>query len=100
MCFFHQLSNNKFDKLWDTAKYCYGIEIFLKNNMAVIWFIVFVHLEGHPLWSVTNRTVAKGLFFCYPRWLYCPDEMLAVMVLSQHQVLSFKIVRPHAPCDA
>ena len=29
----------------------------------------------------------------------CPDQMLAVMVLSQHRVSSFKTVRPGAPCS-
>ena len=40
----------------------------------------------------------EGLFFYYPRLLYY--MMLAVMLLSQHRVLSFKIVRPRAPCGA
>ena len=46
--------------------------------------------------SDTNRTGAEGLSFYYPRLLYCPNQMLGVMVLSQHRVLSSKIVRP---CD-
>ena len=31
---------------------------------------------------------------------YCPDQMLAVILLSQHRVSSSKIVRPCAPCGA
>ena len=38
--------------------------------------------------------------FCYPRLLHCLNQMLAVMSLSQHQVLSSKTVRPRAPCGA
>ena len=50
--------------------------------------------------SDTNRTGAEGLFFYYPRLLYCPDQMLAVMLLSQHRVSSSKTVRSRAPCGA
>ena len=32
--------------------------------------------------------------------MYCLDQMLAVMVLSQHQVLSSETVRACAPCGA
>ena len=31
-----------------------------------------------------NRTGAESLSFFNPRLLYCPDQILAVMVLSQH----------------
>ena len=31
---------------------------------------------------------------------HCPDQMLAVVLLSQHRVLSFKTVRPRTPCGA
>ena len=48
----------------------------------------------------TNRNGAEGLSFYYFRLLYCPDQMLAVMLLSQHRVLSSKTVRPRAPCGA
>ena len=48
--------------------------------------------------SDTNRTGAEGLSFYYPRLLYCLDQMLAVMSLSQHRVSSSKTVRPRAPC--
>ena len=48
----------------------------------------------------TNRTGAEGLSFYYPRLLYCLDQMLAVMSLSQHRVSSSKTVRPRAPCGA
>ena len=57
-------------------------------------------LEGHPPQVSTNRTGAKDLSFYYSRLLYYLDQMLTVMVLSQHRVLSFKIVRPRAPCGA
>ena len=48
----------------------------------------------------TNRTGAEGLSSYYPRLLYCLDQMLAVMLLSQHRVSSSKTVRPRAPCGA
>ena len=47
-----------------------------------------------------NRTGAEGLSFYYPRLLHCPDQMLAMMSLSQHRVSSSKTVRPRAPCGA
>ena len=57
-------------------------------------------LKGIHSRSDTNRTGAEGLFFYYPRPLHCLNQMLAVMSLSQHQVLSSKTIRPHAPCGA
>ena len=57
-------------------------------------------LKGIHSRSDTNRTGAEGLSFYYPRLLYCLDQMLAVMLLSQHRVSSSKIVGPRAPCDA
>ena len=56
--------------------------------------------EGIHSRSDTNRTGAEGLSFYYPRLLYCLDQMLAVMSLSQHRVSSSKTVRPCAPCGA
>ena len=53
-------------------------------------------LKGIHSRSDTNRTGAEGLSFYYPRLLYCPDQMLAVMLLSQHRVSSSKTVRPRA----
>ena len=50
--------------------------------------------------SDTNRTGVEGLSFYYPRLLHCLDQMLAVMLLSQHRVSSSKTVRPRAPCGA
>ena len=57
-------------------------------------------LKGIHSRSDTNRTGAEGLFFYYPRLLHCLDQMLAVMLLSQHRVSSSKTVRPRAPCGA
>ena len=47
--------------------------------------------------SDINRTGAKGFSFYYPR--YCLDQILAVILLSQHWVSS-KTVKPCAPCGA
>ena len=57
-------------------------------------------LKGIHSRSDTNRTGAEGLSFYYPRLLHCLDQMLAVMSLSQHRVLSSKTARPSAPCGA
>ena len=57
-------------------------------------------LKGIYSRSDTNRTGAEGLSFYYPRLLNCLNQMLAVVLLSQHRVLSSKTVRNHAPCGA
>ena len=57
-------------------------------------------LKGIHSRSDTNRTGAEDLSFYYPRLLYCLNQMLAVMLLSQHRVSSSKTVRPRAPCGA
>ena len=57
-------------------------------------------LKGIHFRSDTNSTGAEGLSFYYPRLLHCLDQMLAVMSLSQHRVLSSKTVRPRPPCGA
>ena len=57
-------------------------------------------LKGIHSRSDTNRTGAEGLSFYYPRLLHCLNQMLAVVLLSQHRVSSSKTVRPRAPCGA
>ena len=59
-------------------------------------------LKGIHSRSDTNRTGAESLFFYYPGLLQClnQDQMLAVMLLSQHRVSSSKTVRPRSPCGA
>ena len=57
-------------------------------------------LKGIHYRSDTNRTGAEGLSFYYPRLLHCLDQMLAVVLLSQHRVSSSKTVRPRTPCGA
>ena len=57
-------------------------------------------LKGIHSRSDTNRTGAEGLSFYHPRLLHCLDQMLAVMLLSQHRVSSSKTVRSRAPCGA
>ena len=65
----------------------------MREGVVVVW-------KGIQFGSDTNRTGAEGLSFYQLRLLYCPDQMLAVMVLSQHRILSSKTVRPRAPCGA
>ena len=57
-------------------------------------------LKGIYSRSDTSRTGAEGLSFYYPRLLYCLDQMLVVVLLSQHRVSLSKTVRPRAPCGA
>ena len=57
-------------------------------------------LKGIHSRSDTNRTGAEGLSFYYPRLLHCLNQMLTVVLLSQHRVSSSKTVRPRAPCGA
>ena len=56
--------------------------------------------EGYPLQVRHKQDWAEGLSFYYPRLLHCLNQMLAVVLLSQHRVSSSKIVRPRAPCGA
>ena len=57
-------------------------------------------MKGIHSRSDTNKTGAEGLSFYYPRLLYCLNQMLAVVLLSQHRVSSSKTVTPRAPCGA
>ena len=57
-------------------------------------------LKGIRSRSDTSRTGAEGLSFYYPRLLHCLNQMLTVMLLSQHRVSSSKTVRPRASCGA
>ena len=56
--------------------------------------------EGYPLQVIHKQDWSQGFIFYYPRLLCCLNQMLAVMLLSQHRVSSSKTVRPRAPCDA
>ena len=67
---------------------------------ALVVVVVVVVWKGIHSRSNTNRTGDEGLSFYYPRLLYCLNQMLAVMLLSQHRVSSSKTVRPRAPCGA
>ena len=62
-------------------------KIFLKMVVVVVVVWKIIHSE-----SDTSRTGAEDLCLYYPRLLYCPDQMLAVMVLRQDRFLSSKIV--------
>ena len=72
------------------------VEVFvltITDHIVVVW-------KGIHFRSDTNRTGAEGLSFYYPRLLNYLNQMLAVVLLSQHRVLSSKTVRPRAPCGA
>ena len=55
-------------------------------------------LKGIHSRSDTNTTGTEGLSFYYPRLLHCLNQMLAVVLLSQHRVSLSKTVRLRAPC--
>ena len=57
-------------------------------------------LKGIHSRSDTKRTAAEGLSFYCSRLLHCLNQMLAVVLLSQHRVSSSKTVRPRASCGA
>ena len=57
-------------------------------------------MKGIHSRSDTNRTRTEGLSFYYPILLFCLNQMLAMVLLSQHRVSPFKTVRPRAPCVA
>ena len=56
--------------------------------------------EEYPLQVSHKQKWGHGFIFLPSHLLCCPDQMLAVMVFRQHRVLSFKTVRPRAPCGA
>ena len=62
--------------------------------------ILFLHrLKRYPLQVRNKQDWGRGFILLLPRLLYCLDQMLAVMLLSQHRVSSSKTVRPLAPCS-
>ena len=69
--------------------------MFIQNNICRRH-----RLERYPLQVRHEQTGAEGLSFYYPKLLYCLNQMLAVMLLSQNRVSSSKTVRPRVPCGA
>ena len=57
-------------------------------------------LEEYLLQVRHKQDWGRDLSFYYPRILYCLDQMLAVMLLSQHRYLLSKTVRSCFPCGA
>ena len=89
--------------------YCFVIVTIIKIEFVLNWFnsirvglriSVVVVWKGIHSRSDTNRTGAGGLSFYYHRPLCCPDQTLAMMLLSQHRVSSSKTVRSRAPRGA
>ena len=54
----------------------------MQNKTSTILYNIIVVWKGIYSRSDTNRTGPEGLFFYYPSLLYCPDQMLAVMLCS------------------
>ena len=53
--------------------------------------------EGYPLQVRHKQDWGRGFILLL---LYCLNQMLAVVSLSQHRVSSSKTVRPRSPCGA
>ena len=70
------------------------------NSTSGLFLSYRRHLKGIHSRSDTNRTGAEDLSFYYPRLLHCLNQMLAVVLLTQHRVSSSKTVRPRTPCGA
>ena len=66
----------------------------------IVKFVIRRRLKDIHSRSDTNRTGAEGLSFYYSRLLHCLNQMLAVVLLSQHRVLLSKTVKPRTPCGA
>ena len=77
--------------------HCESIKLYYNHCHAFFFSIRRHRLKGIHSRSDTNRT---GLYFYYPRLLHCLNQMLAVVLLSQHRVSSSKTVRPRAPCGS
>ena len=54
--------------------------------------------EEYPIQVRHKQNWDRGFIFYYPRLLYCLNQMLAMVLLSQHRVSSSKTVRPRVPC--
>ena len=50
----------------------------------------------YPLW--VRHKQDQEFILLQPQAAVLPDQMLAALMLTQHQVLSSKTVKPHAPC--
>ena len=58
------------------------------------------HSEEHPLQVRHKQDWAREFILLLPQALYCPDQMLAAMLLSQNRVSLFKTLRLCAPFGA
>ena len=101
MCFFLNQKSILFNSI--LTRFCNDVK-FTSDTIKYVSSAYKVRgrhrLKGINSRSDTNRTGAEGLSFYYPRLLHCLNQMLAVVLLSQHRVSSSKTVRPRAPCGA
>ena len=56
--------------------------------------------KGYPLQVRYKQDWGREFILLLPQTAELPDQMLAVVLLSQHRVSSFKTVRSRAPCGA
>ena len=87
------------DQIYSNAnhKTLYTYESFLESYMSTnklsklinlykLLVVVVIACKSVHFGFVTNIIEDDGLSFYYPRLLDCPDQKLAVMVLSEHRV--------------
>ena len=68
-------------------------------------FAFLLKLFGQMLGNIVRFLIDGLSYFIIsllydPRLLHCLNQMLAVVLLSQHRVSSSKTIRPRAPCGA
>ena len=100
LCYFHTMSVLLFVKIYSyvTCTVYLNFQLLLPHPVYIYIQHCHCRLKDIHSRSDTSRTGAEGLSFYYPRLLNCLNQMLAVVLLSQHRVLSSKTIRPRAPC--
>ena len=79
-------------KFMQPKEYIYNLKIFCSSSSY--------ERASTPGQTQTGLGQGFTVFFFYPKLLYCLDQMLVVMLLSQDRVSLSKTVRPRAPCGA
>ena len=76
--------------------------VLIFNNSSLLIETLMTTMFGKASTPDQSQTELgpRVYFFYYLRLLCCLDQMLLVMVLSQHWVLSSRAIRPLAPCGA
>ena len=93
------------DLLSEFSRYSVALGLKFFISAIIISFVkskLSSSFERYPLQVRHKQNWGWGFILLLPQTavLYCLDQMLAVMSLSQHRVSSSKTVRPRAPCGA